>query len=150
MPLRPDTRAVAVNPAFEENLTSFAADVTAAMNDDLNTARVIARMFDTLPVINQLFKDKAAGFAVNPDTFNSFRQFFLNVFTDWLGMSVEGGEDNQAKDTIDGLMGVILQLRGQARKDKNWAVSDLIRDELAKVKIKLEDTKEGTDWYYEQ
>ncbi|MEZ4774573.1 MAG: cysteine--tRNA ligase [Bacteroidia bacterium] len=148
--IQPDVRAVAINPEFEQNLASFEADVTSFMNDDFNTAKVIARMFDTLPVVNQLFKDKTGGFAVNPDTFHRFRTFFHTVFSDWLGLKAESDEGGQARETIDGLMNVILQLRGQARKDKNWAASDLIRDELSKVNIKLEDTKEGTDWYYEQ
>ncbi|MDX2246738.1 MAG: cysteine--tRNA ligase [Bacteroidia bacterium] len=148
--LDPDSRTEVINPEFEENLASFAADVTSFMNDDFNTAKVIARMFDTLPVINQLFKDKTAGFAVKAETFRNFRTFFHTVFSGWLGLKPVSEEGSQAQETINGLMKVIIQLRGQARKEKNWAASDLIRDELSKVNIKLEDTKEGTDWYYEQ
>lgn len=146
----PGTRAVAVNEEFESNLATFEQDVLSFMNDDFNTAKVIARMFDSLSVVNQLYKEQKGAFGVNPETFLKFREMFHTVFSEWLGLKVASEEGNQAQDTIEGLMKVILELRGEARKEKNWAASDMIRDSLAEVNIKLEDTKDGTDWYYEQ
>ena len=139
---------VKVNEAFESNLAGFMADAQAFMNDDFNTARVIARMFEALPVINQLHKDKISGFAVQPETLAQFRADFQTVYTSWLGLQqdVESGANGEL---VEGLMEVLLQIRASARKEKNWAVSDLIRDKLNSLRVKLEDSPEGTDWYYE-
>jgi cysteinyl-tRNA synthetase len=106
--------------------------------------------FETLTVINQLYKDKSKTFGVNPETFASFRNFFKEVFTNWLGLKSESDDSSQAQDTIDGLMKIVLEVRNRARKDKNWPVADLIRNELSGLEIKVEDTPDGTDWYYEK
>ncbi|MDP5170832.1 MAG: cysteine--tRNA ligase [Bacteroidia bacterium] len=147
----PYTKPVAVNPEMETNLSAFHAEASAAMNDDFNTARVVARMFDALPVINHLFKERQAPLAVQPETFLAFRKVFKEVYHQWLGlMSPEEQQEDGQGETVDSLMKVIIELRGQARKDKNWAIADYIRDQLQVNQIKLEDTADGTDWYYDR
>lgn len=147
----PTSKAVGVVPEMEKNLISFMTEAKAAMNDDFNTAKVIARMFDALPVVNQLFKDREAAFAVNIDTFNNFREAFREVYGKWLGLqSLDEMSQSGEDDVTDGLMQVIIKLRGEARADKNWAIADFIRDQLVANKIKLEDTTDGTDWYYDR
>ncbi|GAB4416328.1 MAG: cysteine--tRNA ligase [Bacteroidia bacterium] len=148
--LDPHTRAVAVQPEFEAALSSFLPDVQAAMNDDFNTARVIARMFESLSIINQLAKDRQAPFAVQPATFEQFRVGFTMVFTDWLGLESEAESGDNRHELIDGLVRLVSDLRSGARKEKNWAVADQIRNELNRLHIKLEDTPTGTEWYYER
>ena len=145
-----DGRIVQVNSEFQENLAGFLTDAEGFMNDDFNTARVVARMFDALPVVNQLYKDGSGKFAVQPETFTAFKEQFMTVFTDWLGLKTEEEEGSESQDTINSLMNLISEIRLQARKDKNWAVSDQIRDQLSAMSIKLEDTATGTDWYYEK
>jgi cysteinyl-tRNA synthetase len=137
-----------INEEFEANIAGFMGDVTSFMNDDFNTARVIARMFEVLPVINQLHKDKSSGFSVRPETFEQFRQDFQTTYSAILGLQqdAEGGTNGEL---VDGLMEVLLKIRASARTEKNWPVSDLIRDKLNSLRIKLEDSPEGTDWYYE-
>ncbi|MEO1449960.1 MAG: cysteine--tRNA ligase, partial [Bacteroidota bacterium] len=144
----PHSKSVAVNAEFEANLKGFMAEAKALMNDDFNTARVIARMFDTLPVINQLYK--ATGpFAVEPATFEQFREDFFTVFGEWLGLEVDGEQENGADATLDGVMSLLIDLRAEARQTKNWAVADQIRDRLKTLEIKLEDSPKGTDWFYD-
>ncbi|MDX2285166.1 MAG: cysteine--tRNA ligase [Bacteroidia bacterium] len=142
----PQARPAAVSDALEEQLGSFLPDVQAFMNDDFNTAKVIARMFEALPVLAQLESPEQRSFPVRPETFAAFRDAFRTVFTEWLGMRPEQEEEGQAAQTLDGLMGLIIDLRADARKAKNWAISDQIRDRLAAVGIKLEDGPGGTNW----
>ncbi len=142
---------VSINEEMEHNLQTFRSDAQAAMNDDFNTARVIARMFDALPVVNQLFKDKQAAFAVRPETLEAFRSAFRDIYSNWLGLkSTEEAQNEQQGEAVDGLMKVIIHLRGKAREEKNWSVADYIRDQLQANHIKLEDTPNGTDWYYDR
>ena len=145
----PSGKAVAVNPEMEKNLSSFMSEARAAMNDDFNTARVIARMFDALPVVNTLFKDKKSAFSVEENTFIEFKEAFRQVYFDWLGLVSIGDSTGGEEGVTNGLMQVIIELRGQARKEKNWPVADYIREQLTANNIKLEDTADGTDWYYD-
>ncbi|MEM7660295.1 MAG: cysteine--tRNA ligase, partial [Bacteroidota bacterium] len=87
--------------------------------------------------------------AVQPETLIQFRESFLQVYQDWLGLKTEEESGSESTDTVNGLMSLLTEIRTQARKDKNWAVSDQIRDQLGSLGIKLEDTSQGTDWYYE-
>lgn len=144
-----DQKTVQVHDEFEKNLQAFHSDCEAFMRDDFNTARVIARMFDALPVINQLYKADSPVMGVRQETFEQFRQDFHKVFSDWLGLSLEAEEGGQS-EIIEGLMNVITGIRQDARTSRNWAIADKIRDELAALQIKLEDTPNGTDWYYEK
>lgn len=141
-------RAISVNEEFDQNLSSFLTDARGFMNDDFNTARVIARIFDALPVVNQLFADKNQALAVKAEVLTQFKEDFYRVLENWLGIKMEAEEDSSA-DVVDGLMQMIIELRANARKEKNWTAADLIRDNLHNLSIKLEDGAEGTEWYYE-
>ena len=65
-----------------------------------------------------------------------------NVFGLLDDTSGGGNEDN----TIDGLMGLILELRASARANKDWPTSDKIRDALTEIGIAVKDGKEGASW----
>jgi cysteinyl-tRNA synthetase len=142
-------RVIAVNEEFESNLGSFLADVKGFMNDDLNTARAIARMFDALPVINQLYQERSAKLAVKPETLKRFQDEFRIVFSDILGLIPEGAGSGD-HEKLEGVMSVVTEVRNKARTEKNFQMSDFIRDELGKLNIRLKDTPEGTEWHYEE
>jgi len=115
-----------------------------AMNDDFNSPIAIAQLFEGARIINSV-KDKketitAADLEILKKTMNDF------VF-DILGLKdEETGGNNQL---VDELMETILTLRQKARENKDYATSDLIRDHLAKVNIKVKDTKDGAEWQIE-
>lgn len=144
--IQTENRLIAVNEDFENNLATFRSDCEAQMDDDMNTARTIARVFEALPVINQLYADRSNGFAVSPTTFEAFRAAFHTIIEEVLGLKIEKVSNGDSDELIDGLMQVITQIRLDARKDKNFKVSDFIRDELGKFNIKLKDTPQGTEW----
>jgi cysteinyl-tRNA synthetase len=56
------------------------------------------------------------------------------------------GSGNGDGEILDGLMQLIIELRAQARANKDWATSDQIRDALKELEIQLKDGKEGTEW----
>jgi len=128
---------------MQENHNSFLADCQAAMNDDFNTAQVIARMFDSLSVINEMHQNKQAAIPVKPETFLSFREDFLQIFTQWLGMKLDLDDSSKVGKTLDGLMQLVIELRAQARQEKRWTEADLIRDQLAALHITLDDGSEA-------
>jgi cysteinyl-tRNA synthetase len=60
-------------------------------------------------------------------------------------MDETAANDNSA-ELLDGLMQMIIEFRKDAREQKNWAKSDLIRDELLKLGVQIKDGKEGASW----
>jgi cysteinyl-tRNA synthetase len=112
-----------------------------AMNDNLNSPILIAELFDAVRVVNSTRDGKeslsAADIALLKQTMSDF------VF-EVLGLKDDVMEN--AGDTTDGLMQLIIKIRADARAKKDFATSDLVRDELAKVNIVLKDSKEGTSW----
>ncbi len=111
-----------------------------AMNDDFNTPILIAHLFDAVKHINLIKEGKESVTKEDKTlllkTFNSF------VF------DVLGIEDQQATDgnsqTVEGVVDLLINLRNEARANRDFQTSDKIRDELASLGIQLKDGKDGT------
>lgn len=113
-----------------------------AMNDDFNSPMVIAQLFDAARIINLVSEGKET---LQADEMKLLTETFTTFMTDILGLVPE--ESSQAGDSlVNGLMEAILNLRKEARDRKDYAASDRIRDELAKISIRIKDTKDGPFW----
>ncbi|MCQ2280815.1 MAG: cysteine--tRNA ligase, partial [Bacteroidales bacterium] len=125
----------------DENINAWVDRCYDAMNDDLNTPKVIAELFDAVRVINSVKDGKLALTQTDLDT---LKQNFCTFFYDILGMkeAVAGG----SSEYTDQLMSLIIDIRKDAKANKNWTVADLIRDKLTEMGITLKDTKEGTTY----
>ena len=110
-----------------------------AMNDDFNSPILIATLFDAVKHVNLVKDNKgqisADDLALLKETLNAF------VF-DVLGLPSE--EQNQGADKLGGVVELLIKLRKEARANKDWALSDQIRDELLALGIQLKDGREGT------
>lgn len=112
-----------------------------AMCDDFNTPVAIANMFEICRLIN-LVADKKE--TISQTDKDALKENFAIVFNDILGM--KGEQTDNSLNVIESLMDVILSLRSEARANKDWAKSDLIRDELSKAGITIKDGKDGASW----
>jgi cysteinyl-tRNA synthetase len=110
------------------------------INDDFNTAKVLANIFEIVPIINSL-KDKSIGVeAISSDTIKLMQQKMKLYLEDILGLKNESlSETNKLK----GVVQVLINLRKQAREKKDWMTSDKIRNQLAEVGVLLKDEKNG-------
>ena len=110
------------------------------MNDDFNTPILIANLFDASKFINQVKEGKATitkdDLLVLKDTTHAF------VF-DILGLT-DASQEDSGSDKLAGVVDLLIKLRQEARENKDFAMSDKIRDELAEAGIQLNDGKEGT------
>ncbi|MCX6234441.1 MAG: cysteine--tRNA ligase [Bacteroidetes bacterium] len=115
-----------------------------AMDDDFNSPILIAHLFDGIKIIN-LVNDKKE--QLTKDDLDLLKQIFSDFVYDVLGLKEEKSEGQH--ELVHQLMDTILTLRQYARENKNFAMSDMIRSELAKLNITVKDTKEGPVWNIE-
>lgn len=115
-----------------------------AMCDDFNTPMVIAELFEITRLINLVADRKES---ITEEDKQALKENFAIIFNDILGMKNEQADNSM--HIVDSLMQVILSLRKEARANKDWAKSDMIRDELAKAGIVIKDGKEGASWTME-
>ena len=121
------------------NVKDWTKSCYTAMNDDFNTPILIANLFEAVKVINQIKEQKAS---LTPEDLLELKET-LNAFVfDVLGLMNESTQDNSEK--INGVVALLIKLRKEARENKDWALSDQIRDELIELGIQLKDGKEGT------
>ncbi len=111
-----------------------------AMNDDFNTPILIATLFDAAKFINQV-KDGSA--TITKEDLELLKQTIETFTFDILGL-VNVAKENSGTDKLSGAVEILIKLRKEARLNKNFALSDKIRDELAEVGIQLNDSREGT------
>jgi cysteinyl-tRNA synthetase len=113
-----------------------------AMNDDFNTPILIAQLFEAVRYVNLLKEGKETISAEDLATFTTA----INAFVfDVLGLSDEKAADSN-NDKLEGVVNMLIGMRNQARADKNFALSDQIRDQLIALGIQLKDGKEGTSF----
>ncbi len=110
-----------------------------AMNDDFNSPILIALLFEAVKAVN-LIQD---GKETITETDKSELSETMNAFVfDVLGLFKE--EENTDQSKLEGVVNLLINMRNEARANKDFAQSDLIRDQLAAVGIVLKDGKEGT------
>lgn len=111
-----------------------------AMNDDFNSPILIAHLFEAVKLINNI---KLGNEKLTSEDLEILKSTLKCFVFDVLGLFNQ--EINQ-KDSLDVAMNVLIELRNKARLEKNWKLSDEIRDELAKNGIILKDGKDGTTY----
>jgi cysteinyl-tRNA synthetase len=114
----------------------------AAMNDDFNSPILLAQLFEAVRIINTVADARET---ISAADLELLRKLYSDFVFDVLGLKDDIG-DNSNGGTTDGLMQLIIKMRAEARAKKDFATSDLVRDELAKLNIVLKDGKEGTGW----
>jgi cysteinyl-tRNA synthetase len=114
-----------------------------ALNDDFNTPIALAHLFDLVRIINQV-NDGKEGFSKEDIslTKNLLGTTLFQIF----GLLDEKGKDDS--HLIDYLMETILDIRKQAKENKDYATADKIREELGKLNIQIKDSKEGSFWAF--
>ncbi len=115
-----------------------------AMDDDLNTPQVIAILFDAGKTINAAFD---GNITLTADQIESLRKLFDTMLVNLLGIRT-GNEEAAGVDTkpFEGAVDLLMEIRANAKKQKDWETSDLIRDKLAALGFDVKDTRNGFEW----
>ena len=115
-----------------------------AMNDDLASPMVISHLFDACRTINTVIDRQAS---ITAEVVAALTEVFSTFAFDILGLREETGNSNKAREEAYGaVVNMLLEQRQQAKADKNWALSDKIRDDLAALGFEVKDTKDGFTW----
>ena len=134
-----------LQPASEStfNVQEWVDTCYEAMNDDFNTPKLIAELFEASNVINRAWQGQET---LTEDDLQLFREKFRAFMEDVLGLKLE--IEGQSEEKIDGLMNLLLEIRQDARKNKDFETADKIRDQLKELGFEIKDSKEGTEWSY--
>ena len=125
---------------LDKKLLTLLYELDEFMNDDFNTAKVLANLFEIVPVINSL-KDKSIPVNLIPASTLQLIKDKLKVYIeDILGLKPESAAE---AEKLKGVMNVLIELRKEARNKRDWKTSDKIRNELAAIGIQLKDEKDG-------
>ena len=114
-----------------------------AMDDDLNTPVLISHLFEACRMINQL-ADKQN--TITPDALEALKEAFRIFTSDILGLRMEDEGSGEREAAYGKAIDLLLDIRQKAKANKDWATSDLIRDELAALGFEVKDTREGVTW----
>ncbi|BAJ65082.1 cysteine--tRNA ligase [Anaerolinea thermophila] len=128
--------------ALEEQARAARAGFEEAMDDDFNTAGALSHLFELVRAINSARTEGAT------DEQLRVGQDVLRELAGVLGLRLRMEEEKpqEAAPFID----LLIEVRTELRKQKLWALSDLIRDRLTALGVTLEDTREGTTWRYQK
>jgi cysteinyl-tRNA synthetase len=125
---------------LDEKVVRLLAEFDDFINDDFNTAKVLANMFELVPVINSIKDKQIKPDALSGETLQLLQSKMKTFVEDIMGLQAETVAE---EDKLRGVMKVLIDLRKEARAKKDWATSDKIRNQLAEVGIQLKDDKDG-------
>lgn len=134
------TESKNIDTESEKNILGLIDQCYQTMSDDFNTAKTLAVLFEMASQINTWVSQKELLQQVSAEVFEKFKTTYISFMEDALGLKEETTGNN---DLLEGTINVLIGLRKKVRTDKNFALSDKIRDDLKAIGIQLKDGKDG-------
>ncbi len=131
--------ATAADAELDKKINTLLNEFDSFLDDDFNTAKVLANMFELVPVINGLKDGHIKPESISTETFNYFKTKMKTFVEDILGLKYE----KQGGEKLEAVMQLLIDLRKEAKANKNFVLSDKIRNQLAEAGIALKDEKSG-------
>jgi cysteinyl-tRNA synthetase len=139
LPIPPNS-PTAADPTLDDKVRRQLTSLDDFMNDDFNTAKVLATLFDLVPVINSLKSGHIPTDALSPATLDLIRKYFTDYLENILGLKGEFADEDHK---LTGVVELLIDIRRDARTRKDYATSDKIRNQLQQLGIDLKDEKDG-------
>jgi cysteinyl-tRNA synthetase len=131
---------VAGDPALDDKVRNQLRSLDDFMNDDFNTAKVLAALFDLVPVVNSLKSGQIPPGSLSPATIGLMKKYFTDYLENILGLKGEFADEDHK---LTGVVELLIDIRRDARTHKDYATSDKIRNQLQQLGIVLKDEKDG-------
>lgn len=135
-----DAQVAASDKILDEKTATQIREFDEFMNDDLNTAKVLANMFELSSVINSIKDKHIAVNAISGATLQLLQQQMKIYIEDIFGLT---GERRADDGKLDGVLQLLIDIRKEAKQRKDFMTSDKIRNELAALGVQLKDEKDG-------
>ncbi|WP_026764638.1 cysteine--tRNA ligase [Sediminibacterium salmoneum] len=135
-----NTSENAADKALDEKVIKLVNEFNEFMNDDINTAKVIANMFELVPVINSIKDKHIAENALSVSTIHLLKKQMQAFIIDIFGLQTSKADNN---DKLDGVLQLLINIRKEAKQRKDFVTSDKIRNELAQLGVQIKDEKDG-------
>jgi cysteinyl-tRNA synthetase len=129
------------NDTVMAQLEEISKNCYAAMDDDINTSVTIAQLFEMTSIINKILANEIQ---IGERERSKIKEIGFGFLEEALGVKIEAPHQDNSK--INDVMQLVLELRKQARDNKDFATSDKIRDTLSKAGIAIKDGKDGSDF----
>ncbi len=139
------TNEVAGNETWNQKIKQLCDTCADYLNDDFNTAKVLANLFELSSLINSIKGGQIKVNEIGNSTLQLLKDSFKTYLEDILGL--QGMQEQQGSHTIDKVMAVLLDIRKAAKARKDFATSDQIRNQLLEVGIQIKDEKDGSVSY---
>ena len=138
-----------LDPAFSDTIEQHRARFLEAMNNDFNTPQALATLFDFNKAVNSLMD---SGQPVSGGTLAAIDQTYRTLGGDVLGLIPDeiSGQEGTSAGLEEDLIQILIDLRAAARKNRDFATADAIRDQLVEIGVSLEDRPDGTVWKVSQ
>lgn len=130
---------------METRVTGWCNECADFMNDDINTAKVIANLFELAPIINGIKGGQIHATALSAEAYSLLKTTFKTYLEDIMGMQPMQVQEGSGK--MDQVLQLLIEIRKDAKKRKDFATSDQIRNKLAESGIMLKDEKDGSVSY---
>ncbi len=114
-----------------------------AIADDLNTPIAIAHLFDATKRVNSFVDGKEK---IEAEELHQIRIAFEMVMEQYLGLRCSVDEGGASNDALSAAMELLLEIRSEAKRNKDFATSDMIRDKLTEAGVTIKDRPEGSQW----
>ena len=139
----PETET-AKDAELDAKVNGLLGELEGFMNDDFNTAKVLANLFELVPVINSIHDKHIAPVVLSTATINTMKSYFTSYLEEILGLT---GDHHDEDGKFNGVIKLLIDLRKDARTKKDYATSDKIRNQLQQLGILLKDEKDGNVSY---
>lgn len=135
------TQSAVRGPQSKVDIRQLEKSCYDALNDDFNSPILIATLFEAVRIINSAADGKES---LSADDMALLKNIFDTFVNEILGLKDESASNQD--ELVQGLMTLILDLRKNARTNKDFSSSDKIRDDLQKLRITVKDTRDGASW----
>ena len=125
-----------------EDIKALQAKCYDAMNDDFNTPILVAHLFDAARIVNSANDNKLS---LTQNDIDLLKSIYQNFIFDVMGLQTEE-ENSKANAILAKVMSMVLDIRNKAKVDKNFSLSDEIRNKLTDAGVQIKDGKEGASW----
>ena len=138
----PTTRQL--NSEVSDEFRRLSAACYVNMSDDFNTAKTLAILFEMSSRINDIQSGTIQISSIDSQVFSEFSNTYAGMMREVLGFSEESGQDS---GLLEGTIELLIELRKKAKADRDYPLSDKIRDDLKAIGVQLKDGKDGSVTY---